>query len=109
MQFQSFLDPFGAALRQESQRLQNDGQSLANATNLYKLGMAREQYDAMIRYNMEERLGAESVGGVLPLDPTKNGQGSKSLAEAGTGASSTPTAPNSQQLFQLYSGFDKEA
>src|SRR5665213_1582307 len=102
MEFQTFLNPFGTALQQAGMSLKNDAQAIGNATNLYKLGMAREQYKAMVEDISESKAGADSMGGIKATDPGMKGN---SLESKGTMGGSS-IEPNSSQLFQQVKSFD---
>lgn len=105
MEFQTFLNPFGTALEQAGMALQNDSRAIANATNLYKLGMAREQYQAMVDDLTDSKRGADSAGGIKPPDPGKKGVSLESQGVLG----GSSAEPNSTQLFQQVKTFDAMA
>lgn len=94
MEFQNFVDPFGAALQYQGKQLSNDAQSISNATNLYKLGMAKEQYSAMLEDMAESHQGMAAMGGVRPPDPGAKGLPGTSVA----GGSDIPLS--SGQIFK---------
>lgn len=102
MQFQTFLDPFGTALQQAGMQLNNEAKSIQNATSLYKLGMVKEQYNAMLDDISESRQGFIEAGGAPGVNPGAKGNSTDSKGPLG----GSNTEPNSTALFQEVKQFD---
>lgn len=102
MEFQNFVDPFGSALAYQGKQLANDSQSIQNATNLYKLGMAKVQLDATLEDVAESHQGMASMGGARAPDP-----GAKGLP--GTSPSGADVSLSSSQLMQQAQALSRSA
>lgn len=97
MEFQQFFDPFGSALQAQGAQLANDGKSLSNQIQLYKLGQAKMDFDTEKEYM--ERAKVAAAGQPTPT----------SLQDLGAGATEAGAGPNSALLFKQANSFMDES